>query len=227
MNARLLVVEDESPMRRMIEELFKNEGFVVRTAGSAEDALAELRRGAPDLAVLDVRLPGLSGFDLCRKMREEPAWRKIPVIFLTSKEDQASKVAGLELGGDDYVTKPFGAPELVARVKTVLRRVQGGLEGTAPLKGGAVRLDPEKRRVTIKDKEITLTASQFDLLKLLLEKNGATLTRTYLLEALWGRDAGESSRAVDQHVYHLRKALGRHGTCVEAVGGVGYRWKNL
>lgn len=226
MNARLLVVDDESPMRRMIEEILRNEGFSVRAAASAEDALLELRRGVPDLAVLDVRLPGMSGFDLCRKMREVPEWRGVPVIFLTSKEDQASKVAGLELGGDDYVTKPFGAPELAARVKAVLRRVKGG-ETPAPLKGGAVLLDPEKRRVTVKGREVPLTAKQFDMLKLLLEKDGATLTRAYLMEALWGRDAEESSRSIDQHVYRLRKALGRHGDCVQSVEGVGYRWKNL
>jgi two-component system phosphate regulon response regulator PhoB len=226
MNQRLLVVEDEGPMRRMIEEILKNEGFLVRTAANAEDALVELRKGVPDLAVLDVRMPGMSGFDLCRKMRETAEWRAIPVIFLTSKEDQGSKVAGLELGGDDYVTKPFGAPELAARVKAVLRRIPGRAPDL-PVKGGAVHIDPVRRRVTVKGKEITLTAREFDLLKLLLEKKGATLTRGYLLEALWGRDGGESTRSIDQHVYRLRKALGKHAACVECLEGVGYRWKNL
>jgi DNA-binding response OmpR family regulator len=226
MAARLLIVEDEGPMRRMIEEILKNEGFSVRAAASAEEALLELRKAPPDLAVLDVRLPGMSGFDLCGKMRNTPEWRAVPVIFLTSKEDQAHKVTGLELGGDDYVTKPFGAPELAARVKAVLRRTRG-TEAEAVLKGGAVRVDPAKRRVEIQGKEVSLTAREFDLLKLLLEKDGAALTRGYLMEALCGRDAEESSRTVDQHVYRLRKALGKHGACVQSVEGVGYRWKNL
>jgi DNA-binding response OmpR family regulator len=225
-SSRLLVVEDEAPMRRMVVELLKSEGFLARAAGSAEEALVELRKSPPDLLILDVRLPGMSGFDLCRKMRETPEWREVPVIFLTSKEDQASKVIGLELGADDYLAKPFGAPELTARVKAVLRRTSGK-PASGLLKGGAVRLDPDKRRVTVKDREIPLTAKEFDLLKLLLEKDGAALSRAYLMESLWGRDAEESSRTVDQHVYRLRKALGPHGACVQSVDGVGYRWKNL
>lgn len=226
MAQRLLVVEDESPIRRMIEEILKNEGFLVRTAASAEEALTELRKSVPDLAVMDVRMPGMSGFELCRKMRETPEWKAVPVIFLTSRDDQVSKVAGLSLGGDDYVTKPFGAPELVARVQAVLRRTGGGKD-EALLKGGAVHLDVQRRRLKVKGREIALTAKEFDILKTLLEKDGATLTRSYLLETVWGRNAEETSRTVDQHVYRLRKALGKHGACVESVEGVGYRWKNL
>lgn len=226
MNARILVVEDEGPIRRMVEEILRNEGYSVKGSGSAEEALAELRKSIPDLLILDIRLPGQSGFDLCRKMKETSEWKTVSLIFLTSREDQASKVAGLELGADDYVTKPFGAPELAARVKAVLRRVKGE-RPSGILKGGAVHLDSEKRRVTVKDKEVFLTGKEFDLLRVLLEKNGTVLARTYLLEALWSRDAEETSRTVDQHVYRLRKSLGRYGTCIESVEGIGYRWNNL
>jgi DNA-binding response OmpR family regulator len=227
MNTRILLVEDEAPMRRLTTEILESEGHVVRTAGSAEDALVELRTSTPDVVILDVRLPGMSGFDLCRKIRETPEWKAVPIIFLTSKDDQSNKVTGLELGGDDYLTKPFGAPELLARVKALLRRIRGRDDGGMILKGGAVRIDVTKRIVTIRDREVPLTSTEFDLIKILVEKNGATLSRAYLMEAVWGRDAEEASRTVDQHVYRLRQALGKHGACVQSVESVGYRWKNL
>jgi DNA-binding response OmpR family regulator len=225
MNRSILLVDDEPSLQHTVKQILEKEGYKVRAAGSAEDALVELRKSVPDLVLLDVRLPGQSGFDLCKKIRDTPEWRALPVIFLTSRDDEAGVVLGLELGGDDYVIKPFGAAALVARVKAVLRRKSPEKEGEEVLTGGTLEVRVSRHEVLVDGKPLKLLPKEFDLLCCLLRKKGRALTRHYLLERVWGRDDdGPLSRTVDTHVYRLRKTLGSLSNSLQSVGTVGYKW---
>jgi DNA-binding response OmpR family regulator len=226
MKGTLLIVDDDSAIRQTVGRLMENEGYRAVQASDAEEALVILRKEKPDLMILDVRMPGLDGFELCRKLRLDPAWKSLPVIFLTSKEEETSKVLGLELGGDDYITKPFGSLELLARVKTALRR-RNKDDAEELLEGGALKIDLLRRQVTLSKKRLELPGKEFDLLCALLRRKGRVLSRRHLMESVWGADDELSTRTVDTHVYRLRRHLGPHGACVKSVENLGYKWVDL
>jgi DNA-binding response OmpR family regulator len=214
----VLVVEDERAIADLERLYLSRAGFGVHVETDGRAALAAARRLHPVAIVLDVGLPGLDGTDLCRQLRAEGDWT--PVLFVTARDDEVDRVLGLELGGDDYITKPFSPRELVARVKTVLRR--GGQAGEEPvLAAGAVRVDPARRRAWAGPDEVALTTTEFDLLAHLMRRPGRVYEREELLSAVWGYAAAAGTRTVDVHVAQLRAKLGPHSP-IRTVRGVGY-----
>ena len=220
----ILVVDDDFALQRMVRLVLEKEGHSVRTADSAEIALVELRKKVPDLLLLDVRMPGMSGFDLCRKLREDEAFKDLPVIFLTSKGEEPNRVLGLEIGGDDYIVKPFSAPELLARIKTVFRRIGKAEASPERLTAGPIEADAGERLAFIDGKPMPLTSKEFDLLYLFLRKRRRALGRALIMEEVWQREYTGTTRTLDTHVNSLRRKLGPLGSCIQTVENTGYRW---
>jgi DNA-binding response OmpR family regulator len=231
----VLVVEDELSIAELVRAYLEREGFGVVWARSGEEALAEIGRHPVRLVVLDIGLPGIDGFEVCRRLRARTA---VPIVILSAREDEVDRVAGLEAGADDYVVKPFSPRELVARVKAVLRRADGGAalapgggvgpDGVAPfgedgvLAVAGVTLDRGAREVTVGGDRVDLTAREFDLLATLLANPGRVLGRDRLLELVWGMDFAAGTRTVDVHVAQLRRKLDRP-ELIETVRGSGYK----
>ncbi|HST66150.1 MAG TPA: response regulator transcription factor, partial [Mycobacteriales bacterium] len=195
------------------------EGFGVHVESDGAAGLAAARRLHPVAIVLDVGLPGLDGTELCRRLRADGDWT--PVLFVTARDDEIDRVLGLELGADDYVTKPFSPRELVARVKTVLRRTRGAERSSPLLRVGRVSLDPDRRRAFVDEAEVALTTTEFDLLAFLLRRPGRVYEREHLLSEVWGYAAAAGTRTVDVHVAQLRAKLGA-ASPIRTVRGVGY-----
>jgi DNA-binding response OmpR family regulator len=218
------VVEDEPEIRALIVYHLSREGFRCRTAATGAAALADIRRHPPDLVILDLMLPELDGLELCRRLRADPATAALPLIMLTARADEVDRVVGLELGADDYVTKPFSPKELVARVRALMRRAQGRPSGTV-LKAGSVSLDRARHVVELAGTPVALTPREFDLLEALLQAGGRALSREFLLERVWGygRASEVETRTVDVHVRRLRAKLGAEGRRILTVKGLGYR----
>jgi DNA-binding response OmpR family regulator len=215
---RVLVVDDERALRRLIRLYFEKEGYEVLEAGDGLDALSLLRRGGIDIALVDVMLPQLDGFELVRRIRTESG---IPIILITARGEEAQRIAGLELGADDYVVKPFSAPEVVARARALLRRARGHIGAQAPLRIGSVELDDDARRVTVDGQEVELTRREFDLLAALLRDPDRAHTRDALLEQVWGSSYLQP-KTVDVHIAALRRKLGG-ALEISSLRGVGYR----
>jgi DNA-binding response OmpR family regulator len=215
----ILVVDDERAIRRLLRLYLSDAGYTVAEAADGSSALAEVRRGGIDLVLLDLMLPGVDGFTVCRQLRESSG---VPVIMITARSEEAHRVTGLELGADDYVTKPFSPMEVVARVKAVLRRIGASDEPPAVLRAGPVELEPSSRRVTVDGREVELTRLEFDLLAELAAHPRIVYTRERLLEKVWGYQVGVGGKTVDVHVANLRRKLGE-GLGIVAVRGVGYR----
>ncbi|OGL27672.1 MAG: DNA-binding response regulator [Candidatus Rokubacteria bacterium RIFCSPLOWO2_12_FULL_69_21] len=226
MAARVLVVEDEPDIRDLIVFHLEREGFRARTAQNGADALKQIRTAPPDLVVLDLMLPELDGLEVCRRLRQDPSTAAVPVIMLTAKGDEADRIVGLELGADDYITKPFSPKELVARIKAVLRRTHGA-EGPDVFVVGALRVDFGKRQLAVGGAPVPLTPKEFDLLRALVEARGRVLSREFLLDRVWGyARAGEiASRTVDVHVRRLRQKLGADGRRIVTAKTAGYRFE--
>jgi two-component system phosphate regulon response regulator PhoB len=224
--AQILVVEDERDIAALVGYHLTKEGYRVRTAGSGLEALEEMVRERPDLIVLDLMLPGLSGFDLLGELRRRPEIADTPVIVLTARRDEIDRIKGLELGADDYVTKPFSPQELVLRVAAVLRRVRAPavVGSSRVLRGGPIMLDLNAMRVEVDDKEIQLTPTEYKLLATLLERRGRVQSRRQLLQAAWDVHVQIETRTVDMHVLRLRSKLGAAGDLIETVRGFGYRF---
>jgi DNA-binding response OmpR family regulator len=216
MSATIMVVEDEPNIGSLVRTYLERDGFQVLWLRSGEDALAELPRHPIALVVLDVGLPGIDGFEVCRRISG-----RVPVILLTARDEEADRVAGLELGADDYVVKPFSPRELTARVKAVLRRLQGG-PAEDVLSLGQVRLDRAAREVRVGEREIELTQREFDLLEFLMRHPGQVVSRETLLESVWGFLSPGETRTVEQHVAQVRKKLG-DPELIRTVRGVGYK----
>ncbi len=215
----VLVVEDEPAIADVQRRALRQAGFGVHIESSGSAGLAAVRRLRPVLVVLDVGLPDLDGVELCRRLRDEGDWT--PVLFVTARDDEVDRIVGLEIGGDDYLTKPFSPREMVARIRAVLRR---SLEAASDevLVAGGVRLDPGRRVVTVDDEPVALTLTEFNLLAALLRTRGRVLGRAELLAQAWGQADYGASRTVDVHVAQLRAKLG--DSCpIETVRGVGYR----
>jgi DNA-binding response OmpR family regulator len=215
----VLVVEDERPIADLIRLYLSREGFGVHVEADGRAGLAAARSLHPVAIVLDIGLPEIDGTEVCRRLRAEGDWT--PVIFVTARDDEIDRILGLELGGDDYVTKPFSPRELVARVRTVLRRSNGPPGDQPALRLGEVYVDQTRRRVSVAGQEVTLTATEFDLLAHLMRRPGRVYTREQLLSEVWGYAAAAGTRTVDVHVAQLRGKLG-DASPIRTVRGVGY-----
>jgi DNA-binding response OmpR family regulator len=216
----VLVVDDERPIADLLGMYLRREGFGVTVAGTGPDALSEARLRHPVAIILDVGLPGMDGTEVCRTLRAEG--NPVPILFCTARDDEVDRVLGLEMGGDDYITKPFSPREVVARVKAVLRRSGGMLdEGERPLVIGEVEVDRARHRVSVAGQAVELTATEFDLLAYLMARPGRVITRDQLLSAVWGYSAAAGTRTVDVHVAQVRAKLGP-ASPIRTVRGVGY-----
>src|SRR5258707_1356670 len=217
----ILVVDDEANIVELARLYLEREGFRVGSAGDGRAALEQVEKEPPALMVLDVMLPGLDGYDVCRQVR---AKSDLPIIMVTARDDDIDKIIGLELGADDYMTKPFNPRELVARVKAILRRTEPRRpEQAGPLHVGDVAIDPARRTVHIGKEEIGLRTKEFDLLMVLADNQGIVLSREKLLDLVWGFDFYGQTRTVDVHVAHLRNKLDGAQVTIETVWGVGYK----
>lgn len=216
----ILVVDDDRSVVDVAKAALEAEGFQVESASSGTEALDKFRLFKPSLIVLDIMLPGLDGLEVCRRIRAES---DTPIIMLTAKGEDVDKIVGLELGADDYVTKPFNPRELVARVKAVLRRYEKGLEPARVVRLGDLVIDPASREVTLKGNRLELRRKEFDLLLTLARHKNIVLTREQLLNLVWGYDFYGTTRTVDVHVARLREKLAGSNVVIETVHGVGYR----
>ena len=224
---RILLVDDEETMVRSLSTLLTQEGYEVATARDGPQALAAARAQRPDLIVLDVMLPGIDGLEVCRQIR---TWSTVPIVMLTAKTAETDKVVGLEVGADDYVTKPFSGRELVARVKANLRRVQMQVQDAQQerLEAGDVVVDIGSRRVVVRGSEATLSPKEFDLLKTLMSHPGRVLGRDFLLNHVWGEDFFGDTRTLDVHIRWLREKIEEHPSqplYIQTVHGIGYRFR--
>ena len=221
----ILVIDDEPELVKLLDYNLTKAGYLVLSARDGETGLGSARKHAPDAIILDVMMPGLDGWEVCKRLRQDPSTSALPILMLTAKAEEGDRVLGLELGADDYVTKPFGVRELLARVKALLRRSEVASSSPEVLKSGKIVLDSSRRTVTSSGKPVALTATEFNLLKALAEKQGRVISREDLLSLARGDDVAVMDRTVDVHVAALRKKLGKNGETIETVRGVGYRLK--
>jgi two-component system, OmpR family, phosphate regulon response regulator PhoB len=223
MPARILIVEDEEPLTLLLRYNLEAAGYAVDSAASGDEAELKLRENAPDLVVLDWMLPGVSGIELCRRLRAQPQTAQLPIIMLTARGEETERVRGLETGADDYIVKPFSVPELLARVSALLRRSKPE-RVAAVLRAGDIELDRERRRVFRNGREIELGPTEFRLLEYLMQSPGRVFSREQLLDGVWGRDIYIDERTVDVHVGRLRKALNpsREANPIRTVRAAGY-----
>lgn len=228
MKPKILLIDDEIGILRAVAEKLEAENYQVSTCTTAEQGLMSLHKEVPDLIIADIRLPGMNGFDFCKKVRTmPPPTGVLPFIFLTTTNTESSKITGLELGGDDYVTKPFSPSELVARIRALLRRTvredQQEAQDIAAV-DGKLLLSVVRHEVLSDNKELDLSPKEFDLLHLLLRKKNRVLTRQFIMESVWGRDYEGTTRTIDTHIKQLRQNLGKYGKMIETVEGLGYKW---
>jgi DNA-binding response OmpR family regulator len=216
----ILVVDDAPNIVELLRLYLEGAGFGVVVATDGPAAVELHRKQRPDLVILDVMLPGMDGFEVCRAIRREA---DTPVLMLTARTDDVDAIVGLELGADDYVTKPFNPRALVARVKAILRRTDGTVRLGRPIEVGSLRIDPRRREVVVGERALELRGREFDLLAALARDPGVVLSREALLEDVWGTDFPGETRTVDVHVSELRRKLGPDGPAIESVRGIGYR----
>jgi two-component system phosphate regulon response regulator PhoB len=224
---RILVIEDEEDILALVHYNLVKAGYRVETASSGEEGLHKAEATRPDLVVLDLMLPKIHGHEVCRRIRRDKNLAETAIVMMTAKGEEADIINGLELGADDYITKPFSPQVLVARIKAVLRRRAAGQQGLAeePIVAHDLVIDPRRNRVTAAGEDIDLTVSEFKLLSQLATKPGWVFTRTQIVDALHGEGYAVTDRAVDVQVVGLRKKLGTCGSYIETVRGVGYRFK--
>lgn len=224
MSQHILIIEDEPDIAESLRYNFEREGFKISIAESGEKGLryALDEKSVPSLIVLDLMLPGMSGLELCRRLRREPQTRKTPIIMLTAKVTEADKVAGLEIGADDYIVKPFSVKEVVARVRAVLRRTE--TTAIQRYEDEKLTIDFEDMRVVCEGQQVKLTRKEFALLTNLSQNAGRVATRQNLLDNVWGYSYFGDTRTLDVHIRRLRQKLGDCGTCIETVVGIGYRF---
>jgi len=227
---QVLIVEDEPAIAELIQFHLERDGLDAKVVHSGRTALDVIKRSPPDLVILDLMLPEIGGMEICRRLKQQESTRQIPVVMVTAKGEEADVVAGIELGADDYVTKPFSPRVLVARVRNVLRRRAGGDTATdgAPdrlvLMGGDLVIDPGRHIVVCRGRQLDLTLTEFMLLQYLASRPGFVRTRDQIISAVHGRNTVLSSRTVDVHITALRRKLGELAECIETVRGVGYRF---
>ncbi len=227
MSQKIYIVEDEPDIRETLKYNFSNEGFDVFTAPDGEEALSNIKKVLPDVLILDLMLPGLSGLDVCKSIRADDDIRDMSIIMLTAKGEEIDRVIGFELGADDYVTKPFSVRELILRVKVLLKKQRESLVENKLVTFGPIRIDLDAHELKINDKEIVLTALEFKLLQHLVKRKGRVQTREQLLGDVWGYSAEVTTRTVDTHIKRLREKLGNTSDYIQTIRGVGYRFSNV
>jgi len=221
---RVLVVDDEPDITGLVAYHLAKAGYRVITAGNGTEALKSVREERPDLVVLDLMLPGLSGYDVLAELRRREATREVGVILLTARKEEPDRIKGLTLGADDYLAKPFSPQELVLRVGAVLRRLAAPpVAASGRMAAGPIQLDQSAHRVAVDGRDVELAATEFKLLRTLLEREGRVQSRTQLLQNVWQAQPDIQTRTVDMHVQRLRTKLGKAGDWIETVRGVGYR----
>ncbi len=220
MALKILVVDDEQNIRDLAALYLTKEGFLVETASNGLEALQVFPTVQPALVILDVMMPGADGFEVCRELRRE---HDVPILMLTARNDDVDKIVGLELGADDYMTKPFNPREMVARVKAILRRFEGGRKPQNELAVGNLLLDRAGRAVKVGSEPLPLRTKEFDLLVAFVENPGIVFTREQLLETVWGYEYAGETRTVDVHVQHLRAKMAKATVQIETLRGVGYK----
>ena len=227
MTQKIYIVEDEPDIRETLKYNFSNEGFKVFTAPNGEEALSNIKKVLPDVLILDLMLPGLSGLDVCKSIRADDDIRDISIIMLTAKGEEIDRVIGFELGADDYVTKPFSVRELILRVKVLLKKQRESLVENKLVTFGPIRMNLDAHELRVNDKEIVLTALEFKLLQHLVKRKGRVQTREQLLGDVWGYSAEVTTRTVDTHIKRLREKLGNTSDYIQTIRGVGYRFSKV
>jgi DNA-binding response OmpR family regulator len=224
---RILVVDDEPDLLELVRHQLQKEHYEVSTALDGEVALAQARRNPPDLVVLDLMLPGIDGLEVCRRLRADPRTMHVPIVMLTAKGEESDAVIGLSQGADDYVRKPFGSKELLARIAARLRAARGEVPGSSGkvVTFGDLLIDPVKHEVALASKSVALTLTEFKLLHFLVSNRGRAFTRNELLNAVVGQEAIIIDRNVDVHVATLRKKLGAYGGHILTIRGLGYKFR--
>lgn len=221
----ILVVDDEADLVKLVSYNLKKEGFIVDSASDGENALTKIRKGKYDLLILDLMLPGIQGIELCRILRNDPKQSSLPIIMLTARGEEVDRILGLEMGADDYMTKPFSPRELIARVKAVLRRATEKPVHEKILKTGDIEIDRERYTVSIKGRPVKLSATEFKLLLFLAERRGKVFSRGQLLDAIWRDEAFVEPRTVDVHIRRLRANIEEdpaHPGYIKTMRGIGY-----
>jgi DNA-binding response OmpR family regulator len=217
---KILAVDDELNILELLKLYLEREGFQVMTASTGEEALGKLGSFAPDLVILDLMLPDMDGFEICRIVRSKSS---VPVLMLTARKEDVDKIVGLEMGADDYLTKPFNPRELIARIRAVLRRYQSGQKVAEVIELGDLRVDLSGHAAFVKDTPLKLRTKEFTLLVTFVQNQGIALSREKLLELVWGFDYFGETRTVDVHVNHLREKLAGSGVNIETLRGTGYK----
>jgi DNA-binding response OmpR family regulator len=226
MSKTIFIVDDEKDLQDIIKVNLAKEGYSVKAFSSAEEALKAMESGVPDLILLDIMMQGMDGYEFCRKIRSVPAYQSTPVMFLSAKSEEFDKVLGLELGADDYVTKPFGIKELTARIKAVFRRSEIHTEpDTTVLKHEGIELFPDKFQLKIDGKNIKVTKTEFKLLYIFMKHPGKVFTRDNIINSVKGEDIYVIDRTIDVHIMNLRKKLGKYSNVISTFSGVGYGLK--
>lgn len=230
---KIMVVDDEVSIRELVKFNLEKSGYTVESHDDGMKALKRIVDEPPDLLVLDLMLPGMDGLEVCRNLRQHEKTRNLPIIMLTAKGEEIDRVVGLEIGADDYLTKPFSPRELVARIKSLLRRTQNNTQSvektSAPIIRGALKIFPERYEAILNDTVLELTPKEFQLLMQLAVNPGKVYTREFLLENIWGYEFAGDTRTVDVHIRHLRQKLEQDANqpdLIETIRGIGYRFKS-
>ena len=224
--AKILIIEDDRDIVEMLEYNLKEAGYETFSASNGEDGIALVRKGRPNLIILDIMLPMIGGFEVCKILKNDDMMAHIPVIILSAKSQETDKVVGLELGADDYITKPFSPRELIARIRAILRREQGH-RSSSMIERGDIVIDSTRHKVTVKGKEISLTFTEFKLLEFMARRPGAVFSRNQILDAVSGEYTMVYDRTVDVHIKSLRRKLGSAKDYIETIRGAGYRFKEV
>ncbi len=225
MTKKVFIVEDEPDLRDTLQFNFENEGFKVKSFPNGESFLETIKNDKPNLVILDLMLPGISGLDVCRDLRMNEVNENVAVVMLTAKSEEIDRIVGFELGADDYVTKPFSVRELILRVKVLLKKRSDDIDQNL-LEFGPIAMNLDAHDVSVEGKNILLTALEFKLLKHLLKRKGRVQTRDQLLGDVWGYSSEVTTRTVDTHIKRLREKLGKPGELIQTIRGVGYRFNN-
>jgi DNA-binding response OmpR family regulator len=225
MSKKILIIEDDKDIVELLQHYLEKEIFVLKDASDGFSGLEKVKSENFDLIILDIMLPEMSGLDVCKELRGDPKTVSIPIIMLTAKSEETDKIVGLELGADDYVTKPFSPKELVARIKALLRRVERKPEKEQIYHHGKLTLDLSKHEVILDNKPIELTSKEFDLLECLLRSKGRVLSRDYLMNQVWGYDYYGGMRTVDVHIRRLREKIPELSSAIQTVKNLGYKLK--
>ena len=224
MKHTVFLVEDDRDITQLLSHHLQAAGFAIRTFLRAESVISDAEQSKPSLFILDIMVPGGDGLDLCKRIRQTPGLAMVPIIFLTARAAEADRVLGLELGGDDYISKPFSPREVVLRIKAILRR--GAAEQTEePMTAGSITIDPARHKVSVGKNDVDLTSIEFRLLRMLMQRRGRVQERDRLLNEVWGYESVIDTRTVDTHIRRLREKLGKAGGQIETVRGFGYRFR--